>query len=392
MRFHDDKALLSKPAARAASLITGAMAFRRLLPEDVTRTSDPNTNNHIAVIRRNQFFTLDLKHSDGSQLSTAEIESQLQKIYDAAGSEDGVPLGILTTEDRDTWTKVREQLIAANPINKTSLDAIETAAFVVCLDSSKPITIDEVFQAVKICLSCRLAKNEIDHGSTQIRKDLPSPKKLEFKLGNDLLAAISRAEAKFDELVGKHDLTAVVWDGYGKNLIKKFQVSPDAFAQMAIQLAYFKTYGKCVATYESAQTRKAKDKGILGRKAIAAQSQYMARAVEGKGVDRHLLGLRLTLKPEEPKPEIFTDPSYSRTCHWQLSTSQITSEYYNGYGWGEVVPDGYGVAYMVKENALQFNLVSLKLRNDVLKHYFFEALREMRTVFEASLPPPKAKL
>lgn len=53
-----------------------------------------------------------------------------------------------------------------------------------------------------------------------------------------------------------HFLKVVVYEGYGKELIKKLRVSPDAYAQMAIQLAYYKMTGECVATYESAQTKK----------------------------------------------------------------------------------------------------------------------------------------
>ena len=104
-----------------------------------------------------------------------------------------------------------------------------------------------------------------------------------------------------------------------------------------------------------------------------------------------ILGLRLSLKPDEPKPAIFQDPAYAKTSHWNLSTSQITSEYYDGYGWGEVVADGYGIAYMVKENSLQFNLASQFLNNHVLEHYLHEAMDEMKVVFEATIPI-KAKL
>lgn len=130
----------------------------------------------------------------------------------------------------------------------------------------------------------------------------------------------------------------------------------------------------------------------MGRAAIAAQSAYMHAAGDGKGVDRHFLGLRLLLKEGEEKPAIFTDPVFAQSCHWNLSTSQVTSEYYDGYGWGEVVPDGYGIAYMVKNNSMQFNLCSIKLNNHHLQTYFHEALHEMRDVFEATIPQPKAKL
>ncbi|RKO90315.1 hypothetical protein BDK51DRAFT_35209 [Blyttiomyces helicus] len=133
-------------------------------------------------------------------------------------------------------------------------------------------------------------------------------------------------------------------------------------------------------------------KGELGRKACKSQSDYMAKSVEGRGVDRHLLGLRLSLTPTEPTPTLFTDPAYALSTHWKLSTSQIPSENFDGYGWGEVVPDGYGVAYLVNSNSLHFNLTSRHLRNDHLQAYLHEALHEMRAAFGAALPPPKAKL
>jgi carnitine O-acetyltransferase len=117
----------------------------------------------------------------------------------------------------------------------------------------------------------------------------------------------------------------------------------------------------------------------------------MAAAGDGHGVDRHFLGLRMLLKEGEQKPTIFTDPVFARTCHWKLSTSQVTSEFYDGYGWGEVVADGYGIAYMVKNNSLQFNIVSQKLKNRHLETYLHEALNEMKTVFGATTEL-KAKL
>nr|KAJ3419227.1 Carnitine O-acetyltransferase mitochondrial [Polyrhizophydium stewartii] len=432
------------------------------IPSDVTRTSDPAKNNHIVVLRNNKFFILETTHADGTQLSAAELQVQIQKIYEAAGSTKDLPLGVLTTEHRDVWTNVRKDLLASSPVNRASFDAIETAAFALCLDDAKPVTREEasracwhgdgrnrffdkslqfiVFDNAKAGFNgehsmmdatptsrccdfvCEgLDKGTIDLGSSVISRQLPQPKKLEFVFSPAQAKAMEDAAAKFDDVVAKHDLRVVVFEGYGKNLVKKMQISPDAYAQMAIQLAYYKMYGVCRATYESAQTKKyrygrtetcrsvsvesvawvkamedptvpIKAKGELGRKAIASQTSYMAAAVDGRGVDRHLLGLRLLIKPDEPKPSIFADPAYALSSHWNLSTSQITSEYYDGYGWGEVVPDGYGVAYQVKDNAFHFNLVSLFLKNDHFQTYFHEALHEMRTVFEATIPAPKTKL
>ncbi|KAI8615223.1 acyltransferase ChoActase/COT/CPT [Chytriomyces sp. MP71] len=486
--FVDNKRFIGKSAGRAAEIITAAMQFRKLLNnrshdlepdmarktplcssqyrflfnscripqerEDTTRLADPSENNHIIVMRKNQFFVVEVV-VDGRQLSTSEIESQLELIHFFAGEKEGVPIGALTTQDRDSWFKLREKFIALSAKNKASLDKIETSAFVVCLDDTTPVTYEErawecwvgdgrnrffdkscqfivfdngvagfngehsMMDATPTSRMCEyildsLEKGKINHGEAAGKKLLP-PRKLGFDLTAGIIRDIRVAETKFDALVAEHDLKVVVFEGYGKNLIKKLGCSPDAYAQMAIQLAYFKTYGMCVATYESAQTKKyaygrtetgrsvsvesvawvkamqdesltAEYKGQLGRRAVAAQSSYMALAADGCGVDRHLLGLRLLIEQGEAKPALFTDSSFSISSHWTLSTSQITSEYFLGYGWGQVVSDGYGVAYMVKEESLQFNLVSLHLQNDVFHYNFLEALREMKAVFEATIP------
>lgn len=63
-------------------------------------------------------------------------------------------------------------------------------------------------------------------------------------------------------------------------------------------------------------------------------------------VDRRVPGLKLCLKEGEPVPELFGDPLYKRSGYWVLSTSAIFSDHFPVYGWGEVVPEGFGVAYM----------------------------------------------
>ena len=68
--------------------------------------------------------------------------------------------------------------------------------------------------------------------------------------------------------------------------------------------------------------------------------EYAAWAIDGQGVDRHLFGLKKMIKDGEEIPEIYRDPAYSRTSHWELSTSQLSSKYIDGWGYGEGL---YGV-------------------------------------------------
>jgi carnitine O-acetyltransferase len=153
--------------------------------------------------------------------------------------------------------------------------------------------------------------------------------------------------------------------------MKKFKCSPDAYVQMIIQLAYYKFYGKNRPTYESAATRRfqegrtetcrtvseesvafctamqhplstAEECRDLFLKALKGHVAYISDASDGKGVDRHLFGLKKLLKDGEDVPEIYKDPAYSYSSTWFISSSQLSSEYYNGYGWSQVVDDGWG--------------------------------------------------
>jgi carnitine O-acetyltransferase len=80
----------------------------------------------------------------------------------------------------------------------------------------------------------------------------------------------------------------------------------------------------------------------LFREALHAHVKYINDACEGRGVDRHLLGLKKCLKEGEELPALYRDPAYAYSSKWFISTSQLSSEYFNGYGWSQVVDDGWG--------------------------------------------------
>ncbi|ORE02265.1 acyltransferase ChoActase/COT/CPT [Rhizopus microsporus var. microsporus] len=458
--YKDDK-LRRVPAQRAAAITTAALEFKKLIvtktlepeyakgepmcmdsykymfnncriahkPSDLKATFDPIKNTHIIAIRKNKFYFIDTVYK-GQQLSTKEFEQQFQRVIDDAGDIKGIPIGVLTSENRDKWCDYRDDLLAANPNNKKIMDKIESASFVVCLDDLTPFTRDELvracwhgdgrnrffdkplqfivfdngkagFMGEHSCMdgtaTCRLneyvcdglARNLVNHGSDHVRTDIPQPEQLQFVLNGKVEKAIETAEKDFDELIGNHEMTVLAYNAFGKNFIKKMKCSPDAFAQMAIQLAYYKMFGTSRPTYESAQTRKfqrgrtetcrsvsaesiafvkamedpnasSQEKVAKLRAALKAHGQYMGQAVNAHGVDRHLFGLKNSLREGEQKPELFTDPAFAYSSHWYLSTSQLTSEHFDGYGWGQVVNDGFGVAYMIKNNALQFNVASVR--------------------------------
>ncbi|KAM5459182.1 Carnitine O-acetyltransferase mitochondrial [Microsporum canis] len=265
--------------------------------------------------------------------------------------------------------------------------------------------------------------NSLDYSNPSIRSNLPEPQPINFELNPSVLKDIATATQDFETVINKHELRVQAFQAYGKGLIKKFKCSPDAYVQMLIQLAYFKMYGKNRPTYESASTRKFKlgrtettrsvsddsvafckaqaDPSVsreelvkLFRTAVAAHSKYTAEASVGKGVDRHLFGLKKLIRDGEDVPSLFKDPTYAYSGSWFLSTSQLSSEYFNGYGWSQVIDDGFGIAYMINENSIQFNIVCKKIGAERMSFYLNEAACEVRDMLLPDLlkESEKAKL
>lgn len=223
-----------------------------------------------------------------------------------------------------------------------------------------------------------IASPDFDAG-TPSSDSVALPEPLDWKLDEALERRVTSAVDEAAQLIKSQEL-GVVRTAYGKKAIKTFGVSPDSWAQMVVQLAYarlLKRTGKKLegGTYEAAMTRKFykgrteairvvsseskdwvasmedKNADTATRKSLfaAAVKKHVERARAagaGRGVDRHLFGLKLVRKEGEPVPLLFDDALFKRSSNWVLSTSAIFSKHFGPYGWGEVVPDGFGVAYM----------------------------------------------
>lgn len=72
-------------------------------PSDKPIKYDPEQNKHIVVVRKNQFFKVP-HEVQGKQLTTKEFEQQFNRVYKLA--EKAPPVGIMTSENRDTWSEV----------------------------------------------------------------------------------------------------------------------------------------------------------------------------------------------------------------------------------------------------------------------------------------------
>ena len=426
--------------------------------EDVSTSFDPAAHQHVIVVRNGHFFAVDLVNKmTGKELSVAEIEVQLDRIMNDSRTQKmaSAPVGAFTAANRDAWLKNREALLSGPSAeqNRKALEKIESGIIVLALDSGKPVTFNErgvavyggdarnrFFDKQQIVVSengasgyigehsmmdgsqtlrlnnfmvSALEAGKIELGGPSSGSVLDDPEYLSFDVNADLSNASNAAGQDFASLMDEQDMSVLDFTAYGKEAIKQYKCSPDAWAQMCIQLAFYKMFGHPCATYEAAQTRKFK----LGRtetirscsleslafcqamqdtnttdaeryeKFQAAVTQHVKNAkeaAEGAGVDRHLFGLKRLIQQGEEPPALFRDPMNAQSGTWILSTSQISSEVFDAWGFGEVTPKGFGVAYAIKNNALTFTIMCLKKVHSASRFTFFlnEAGIELRAMHD----------
>uniref|UniRef100_A0A6Q2ZIE4 Carnitine O-acetyltransferase n=1 Tax=Esox lucius TaxID=8010 RepID=A0A6Q2ZIE4_ESOLU len=433
-----------------------------------SRSSRPPT--HITVVHNFQFFVLDVYNSDGTPLTVDQLYIQLEKIWNSSLQNNKEPVGILTSNHRNTWGKAYSSLIR-DKTNKKSVQSIQTSIFTVCLDAAMPRVSEELYRsraAVQMLHgggsrwnsgnrwfdktlqfivgedgSCGVIYEHapaegppivslIDHVVEYTKKSeivrtpmvpLPMPRKLRFNITPEIKKDIDDAKQNMNIMVHDLDVKVIVFSHFGKNVPKAHKMSPDAFIQMGLQLAYYRMYLQCCSTYESASLRmfrlgrtdtirscsvdsanfvKAMDdpakpnveKVILLEKAVKAHRAYTDMAIRGQAIDRHLLGLKLqAIEDLTSLPEIFMDTSYAVANHYNLSTSQVPAQTDCVMCFGPVVPDGYGVCYNPMAEHINFAVSAFnscdKTNAARMAQGLESALLDMRSLLEST---PKAKL
>lgn len=253
-----------------------------------------------------------------------------------------------------------------------------------------------------------------------------SPKKLEWKLTSEIRTAIRFAETRLSDLICQNECEVLEFKGYGKNFITKYGFSPDAFVQMAFQAGYYGLYGHIECTYEPAMTKgffhgrteairtvqppsvaftktfysdqSNQEKIDALRKACEHHVKITRECAKGLGQDRHLYALYCLSQremlgnggvdsgrsspsngvsspteatPASPTPNgklrkelpaIFTDPGYGTLGTSILSTSNCGNPALRLFGFAPVAADGFGIGYIIKDDAISIAATSKHLQ------------------------------
>uniref|UniRef100_A0A3Q3CKZ1 Carnitine O-acetyltransferase a n=1 Tax=Haplochromis burtoni TaxID=8153 RepID=A0A3Q3CKZ1_HAPBU len=375
-----------------------------------------NSNpRHITVAQNSQFFTVEVYHSDGTPITADQLCVQLERICNSSLETNTEHVGILTTLHRDTWYKYYNKLVQ-DPSNKKSVSAIERSICVLCLDKAMPRTYEKYsrFEPVQVLHGGGtqwnsanrwfdkslnfLAHLTVTVTSSVTRFDvlfycfffvclfvclfvlkkpqmmespvalLPMPQKLHFNITPDIKTAMEEAKQSVDKHAQDLDLRVLVFNHFGKQIPKAHQISPDAFIQMAIQLAYYRIHQQCCASYEAASMRLFR-KGRLGvilstSSASAAfvksfdDPKNLSKEIRGRTTFGHFLGLKVqAIENNIPMPDIYTDTSLNKAFNFLLSTSQVRAGPENAACLGSAVPEklnSYDFCYSVTSDNFTF--------------------------------------
>ncbi|XP_040289592.1 carnitine O-palmitoyltransferase 1, brain isoform isoform X1 [Bufo bufo] len=441
----------------------------RIPGEETDTIQHFSDSKHIVVYHKGRFFKVWVYHS-GCLLNPKELEIQFQHILNDTspplpGEE---KLAALTAGDRTTWAKTRKSYFRSGK-NLQSLDLVDRAAFFVTLDDSEqglrtedPVnSLDAyaksllhgkcydrwfdksfslvVFQNGKVGLNAehswadapiighmwestlatdcfQLGYNDEGHCKGQADATLPLPQRLQWEISSECQEIIHSSLNVAQALADDVDFHAFPFKDFGKGLIKKCKTSPDAFIQIALQLAHYRDKGKFCLTYEASMTRlfregrtetvrsctvessnfvkammdasKTNEERLKKFRLAAEKHQLLYRnAMTGAGIDRHLFCLYVVSKyvgVDSPfLKEVLSEP-------WRLSTSQTPiqqvelfdlvnhPEYVScGGGFGPVADDGYGVSYIiVGEDLINFHVSCKFSSHETDSHRFGKHIRQ----------------
>jgi carnitine O-palmitoyltransferase 1 len=253
------------------------------------------TGRHVVILKNGRYFKLEVLDKKGRIASPRQLKERLQYILNLAGDEeDERYIAALTAQERTTWAKQRN-ILEQDEDNKATLEAIDSALFVVSMENSNPadhqdycrrtfhgsgrnVWFDKCFTMLifpngyysnnvehsaldatvfEHLLEGAVIREEYDDGGYILDKGEPD---LELEMPKELCWNFDKHEDFLEEAREYHlkqveDSDLCVFHTYGKRIPKSCKISPDGWMQMAIQITWYRLQKSFVLTYEAATTR-----------------------------------------------------------------------------------------------------------------------------------------
>ncbi len=412
----------------------------------------PSRERHIVVFFRGRMFRLDVIGAHGRPFTIEDLAAGLRAVMTEPATEHALPLSVghLTTKPRAEWAASRHALLELDPRNAEMLDAVETALFCLCLEDSAPKDAHEACEHLLhgdsgnrwfdkalslIVFADGTAGINVEHsgldGTTVVSfvdmlmsrsaeehsrlsgaqpQGVPAVEPIEFVGDANLEADVRAAAASFAAAAADTAIAVLSIEDFGSARAKQLRISPDAFAQMAFQLAHKRGKGLVGATYESISTRQFRhgrteamrvvtpevvrfvsamddaEASPASRRAAfrAAAERHMERAREcqaGHAPEQHLWELQ-RIQTRRGEALGVTDPlALYETPGWlemrddYLSTSSTPSPSVEFGGFGPTSSRCIGIAYMLLPDRFNLHLSTPRPVKDEM-HLFIDELRK----------------
>jgi carnitine O-acetyltransferase len=420
----------------------------------------PSRARHIVVFFRGNMFRMDVLGPEGRPHTLDELQAGLRAVMSAGatGAATEASVGHLTTKARAEWAASRQALLDHHPGNAEALDVVETALFCLCLEDFTAKDIQEacdhllhgyggnrwydkavslivfedgaagintehcgldgntILKFIDALLGEPAAQQSVRSGARS--QGTPAIDSIEFVLDDKLRADVRAAAESFAEYSTSTASSVLSIEDFGANRAKQLKMSPDAFAQLAYQLAHKRARGYVGATYESIATRQYQSGRTEAMRVVtpevvrfvtvmddpnsdaaartaafrAAASAHVARAKEcqiGQAPEQHLWELQLIQRRQgealgvtEPLA-LYDSPGWLNMRNDYMSTSSAPSVNIQCLGFGSTGNQCIGVAYALLPNRFNVYLSApLPVADDM--HVFAgkltEAIRELQNL------------
>lgn len=417
----------------------------------------PSRARHIVVLSHGHMFAFDVLDPDGRPYTPDELTTGLRELL-AAVSEQTAPgqsIGHLTTKGRTEWARSRRALLEVDPANPAALETVEAALLCLTLEGDTPADdraaaerllhgdsanrwFDKVLGFVvfpdgRAGLNCEHSTldgttaasflNAVDAFSVPARTGtdsgrVPGFAPVEFVLDEALRADIRESGEAFADYAAQGVNTTFSSREFNSERAKALGVSPDAFIQLAFQLAHKRAKGRPGSVYESISSRQYHygrtesmrvitpesvafveamenpdaDAGAREAAARAAARQHSARAKGcqvGEGPERHLWTLELIRRDRgaalgaETPMALYDSPGWRIMRSDHLSTSSVPCRPVHLWGFGSTGPDCIGIGYILLSDRIDLHLHAPRSLAEVQERFVqelggaFEELAEL---------------
>ena len=423
----------------------------------------PSRERHIVVFVRGNMFRLDVIGPNGRPHALDEIAAGLRAVMEAgaAPAAPGTAVGHLTTKARAEWAASRQALLDCDPGNAGKLDVVETALFCLCLEDATPEGPREASdlllhgdsgnrwfdKALSLIVfgdgtaglngeHCKLDGTTIvsfidaalgssaeEHSRRSVAESQGTPTcaPLDFVLDAGLRADVQAAAAAFAAYAADTASCILSIERFSSERAKQLRMSPDAFAQMAFQLAHQRAKGHVGATYESIATRHYRHGRTEAMRVVtpevvrfvtamddaqadeptrraafrAAAEKHVERAREcqaGHAPEQHLWELQLIQKRRGAELGVTEPLALYETPGWltmrddYLSTSAVASTHVRYFGFGSTSRKCIGIGYVLLPDRFDLYLSTPRAVSEqmsVFAERLLEAVRELEDLLAA---------